>query len=94
MKAQNVNNLPWPLHVHLCFFCSSLWPGRLTPLGCTQEFPCCLASPWLQHKIGGQKGIKVTGSTSQLPPSPTTMRQELHAFFRPWEPLHFLATKA
>lgn len=55
MKAHNVNNLPWPLPVHLCFFCSSLWPGRLTSLGRTQEFPCCLASPWLEGDQGHRK---------------------------------------
>ena len=94
MKTHKVNNLHWPFHTHLYFSCSALWPGKLTSLGHTHEFPCCLASLGVQQKIRGQKGIKVRVITSRLPPSTPWGGSSCIALFRSWELVPFLVPQA
>ena len=62
----------------LSLLCSALRSGRLTSLSYVHEFPCSLASLWVQQKIGGQKGIQVKVITSLLPPSLAMVWQWLH----------------
>lgn len=66
---------------------SALCHGRLASLGSISEFPCTLASLWVQQEIGGPKCIKVRVVIVPAPSQPGHSMTVVAFLCSFWEPL-------